>query len=90
MALRLIEMFLPAEENLDRVQDLLKDHPALGIWQENLSENHSLIKVLIDAEETEEVIDILEKYYSNRNDFRILILPVEATLPRPEKKKTFP
>jgi uncharacterized hydrophobic protein (TIGR00341 family) len=87
MALRLIEMFLPAEENLERVQDLLKDHPALGIWQENLSENHSLIKVLIDAEETEEVIDILEKYYSNRNDFRILILPVEATLPRPEKKE---
>ena len=87
MALRLIEMILPAEENLDRVQDLLKDHPAIGIWQENLSESHSLIKVLIDAEETEEVIDILEKHYSNRNDFRILILPVEATLPRPEKKE---
>jgi len=83
MSLRLIEVFLPniAQKS---VQAALKDRRLLGIWRDQLSEHQVTFKLLLPAEETEEVLDLLEKKFSNEEGFRILILPVEATIPRPE------
>lgn len=83
MALRLIELILP-EAHSKYVQELLKDHQALGIWYENLSENKILVRVLLSAEETEAMMDLFEKHFSIVDGFRIILLPVEASIPRPE------
>jgi len=37
MALRLIEMILP-EKSSNEVEELLREHSVLGVWQERLSE----------------------------------------------------
>jgi uncharacterized hydrophobic protein (TIGR00341 family) len=91
MALRLIEVFLP-EDQKDRVQELLKNHKVLGSWQEELSEGKILIKLLLPAEETGAVLDLLEKHFSliEAEGFRIIILPVEASIPRPQPEETPP
>jgi uncharacterized hydrophobic protein (TIGR00341 family) len=88
MALRLIEVFLP-EDQKDRVQELLKNHKVLGSWQEELSEGKILIKLLLPAEETGAVLDLLEKHFSliEAEGFRIIILPVEASIPRPQPEE---
>jgi uncharacterized hydrophobic protein (TIGR00341 family) len=83
MALRLIEVFLPAEEK-DRFQEILKDHKILGSWQEGLEEGKTLIKLLLPAEETGEVLDLMEKHFVSVEGFRIVLLPVEASIPRPQ------
>jgi hypothetical protein len=83
MALRLIELFLP-EDHSKFVQELLKDHHALGIWYEKLSEGKILVRVLLSAEETEAMMDLFEKHFSIVDGFRIILLPVEASIPRPE------
>jgi uncharacterized hydrophobic protein (TIGR00341 family) len=47
-----------------------------------------LVKILLQAEETEAVLDSLEKRVSAKEGFRAVILPVEASIPRldsPEK-----
>lgn len=88
MALRLIEIVLP-EENSKGVQGLLKEQQLLGIWHERLSEGQTLIKILLSSEKTEVVLDLLEKNYSMINGFRIIILPVEASIPRPHEEKTY-
>ncbi len=89
MALRLIEVFLPAEEK-NRLEEILKDHKILGSWQEELSEGKILTKLLLPAEQTGEVLDLLEKHFTSVEDFRIVLLPVEASIPQPqaEEEKT--
>ena len=83
MALRLIELILP-EDQSKYVQDLLKDYQAVGIWYENLLENKILVRVLLQAEHTEKVMDIFEQHFSIFDEFRIMLFPIEASLPRPE------
>ncbi|GBD39398.1 hypothetical protein HRbin37_01677 [bacterium HR37] len=87
MALRLIEMFVPSSENPDSIRELLKDYPILGIWHQSLSEDSVLVKMLLEAEQTEDVLDFLEQRFSGLKGFRIVLLPVEASLPRPEEQK---
>ncbi len=89
MALRLIEVFLPKDQK-DRVQELLKDHKVLGSWQEGLSEDKILMKLLLPAEETGAVLDLLEKRFSSVEGFRIILLPVEASIPRPQEEEAPP
>jgi uncharacterized hydrophobic protein (TIGR00341 family) len=89
MALRLIELILPKEDSKE-VQVLLKDHVALGVWHEKLSEDKILVRVLLSAEESEAMLDIFEKHFSNLEDFRIMLFSVEATIPRPETPEEKP
>lgn len=81
MALRLIEMVLQ-EKDGGKVLGLLKEHEVLEHRQIRLSDGEVLVRILLDAEQSEAVLDLLEKAFSGREGNRIVILPVEATLPR--------
>ena len=83
MALRLIEIFLPPKDEY-RVQQALKDFKVLDIWQERFSKEFIHIKILITSGDTETVLDLLNKHISMVEGHRIILLPVEASLPRPE------
>ncbi len=80
MALRLIEMVLQ-EKYGDDVRALLKDCKVLEHRQIQLVNEEILVRILLDAEQSETVLDLLEKRYTDW-DNRVVILPVEATLPR--------
>jgi len=41
-----------------------------------------LVRILLDVEQSETVLDLLEKRYAGGDGNRVVILPVEATLPR--------
>ena len=85
MALRLIEMVLP-EENGAEVRELLKAHKVIENQQLRLADGEVLVRILLDAEQIEAVLDLLGKRYSAEAGNRVVILPVEATLPRAEAK----
>lgn len=87
MSLRLIEIILPENENLERLRELLEDHPVMEMWEINISGDKILVKILVKADESEKILDLLEKRFSKTEDFRIILLPVEASIPRPEKPK---
>jgi uncharacterized hydrophobic protein (TIGR00341 family) len=82
MAQRLIELFLPAGEG-NRVEEVLGDKPDLNIWRERLSENIVLARILVQSDQVEAVLDLLESNFSGTEGFRVILLPVEASLPRP-------
>lgn len=84
MALRLIEISIPTETRED-AEALVRRHSIIDIWHERLTEKRIILKVLLTAEETEAILDTLEKRFSNVESFRILLLPVEASLPRPQQ-----
>ena len=83
MALRLIEMVLP-EKDGGEVRELLKEHKVLEHRQVRLPDGEVLVRILLDAEQSEAVLDLLEKQYAGAEGNRVVILPVEATLPRAE------
>jgi uncharacterized hydrophobic protein (TIGR00341 family) len=86
MALRLVELILP-EDHTKYVQDLLKDCQAEGIWYETLMEDKIITRILLPAEKTEELIDLFEKHFSIVKEFRVILLPVEASIPRQEAEE---
>lgn len=83
MSLREIEVFLP-QNNVHQVETLLQDHSVIGMWHSPLSTDQSLVKILVSSEEAESAIDCLQERFSETEGFRILLLEVEASIPRPE------
>ncbi|MCG7848906.1 MAG: TIGR00341 family protein [ANME-2 cluster archaeon] len=84
MALRLIEIFIPPKDEY-RVKKVLQDLKVLDIWQERFSKDLIHIKILLPIEDTEEVLDLLEKHISRVEGYRIMLFQVEASIPRPEQ-----
>jgi uncharacterized hydrophobic protein (TIGR00341 family) len=82
MNLRLIEVFLP-EEDAQKVPELLRDYSLVGIWQTNLYDHQNLVKILLYGAEAETAIDRLANHFSQVDGFRIILLSVEASIPRP-------
>jgi len=89
VALRLIEMVVP-EGFAKEVKDLLKDQNVLDVWEEIIAGNQARIKVLLLTKETQAVLDLLEKHFYKREDTRIILLPVEASIPRSEPEEKPP
>jgi len=83
MALRLLEMVLPEKDSAG-VRELLNHCKVLENRQIRLADREVLVRILLDAEESESVLDLLEKRYTGVEGNRVVILPVEATLPRDE------
>ena len=84
MSLRLIEIF-HKKGKADDLDFLLKDTPILDTWHDHLPDGQTVSNVLIKSENTEFIIDLVEKYFSPIGSYRLVILPVEATIPRPEE-----
>lgn len=83
MTLRLIEMVVP-EPAGDELQKLLDEQSVLELRQIDFGEGEVLVRILLEAETSEAVLDILEKQYSDMEGYRIVVLQVAATLPRSE------
>ncbi len=83
MPLRLIE-FMTQDGAGDGSGQALREQQVLDIWQDRLDEQRTLVRILVDAQFSEAVIDFVEEHYSSAQGFRLMIFPIEATLPRPE------
>jgi len=86
MPLRLLEIIIP-ESNNHNVRELIEDEAVIGFWQEESSESGMLVKMLLSVEHTEKVLDLLEQKFAGMEGFRVVLLSVEATIPRIEEKK---
>lgn len=88
VALRLIEVFLPADQGARLDESLGKD-AVVAHWSEQISDRQILVRVLLQVENTENFLDQLESKFAGI-DFRAVLVPVEATLPRIEPEKQDP
>jgi hypothetical protein len=81
MALRLIEMVL-TEKDCKEARTLLEDLTVLEHLQLRLADGEVLMRVLLDAEQSEAVMDVLEEQYGGEEGWRVVVLPAEATVSR--------
>lgn len=82
MALRLVDIYLPTGH--DDLPSFEEDYPVLDRRTIMLTDERKLERVLLNAEDTEAFVEWLHDTVGSTNDYRIILTPVEATLPRPE------
>ena len=86
MALRLLEIVVPCAQIVEAETVLNgNDPPPLRVWRATDSSDSSctVLKALLDASETEPILDSLQRRFGKFEDFHMVLLPVEAALPRP-------
>ncbi|MGE0608696.1 MAG: TIGR00341 family protein [Pirellulales bacterium] len=82
MALRVMQVFLP--QGSDSTPDeLLEDREILGRWRDTDS-GQTVLHLLVPADETEPIMDRFEEHYADVEGFHVVLMPVEAVLPRPK------
>jgi uncharacterized hydrophobic protein (TIGR00341 family) len=80
MPIRLLEITVP-EGQVEQLPELLKDVPALRISAVASGNGVRVVHVLVDAQHVEAVTDTLTQYFGARDDFQVVVLAVEATIP---------
>lgn len=83
MSLRLMQIFVP-EDSISRVGEILEGREILGTWQDAVTQDRVVVQLLIPAEESEPIMDRLDEEYAGTDGFHVVLLSVEAILPRPE------
>lgn len=84
MPLRKIEIVVPDEEE-SSCKELLDDETVIHYWRDHSEHSGYILKVLVDAVDTEKFIDKAEKKFNTSEGFRLVMVTVDATLPRIEK-----
>jgi uncharacterized hydrophobic protein (TIGR00341 family) len=83
MAYRLIVAIIPhgIGENVD---ELLQRYDVLSMWRSDLPDNQLILNILIRREKTEAILNLLQKHFAGMEGFRVILMPVEASIPIPE------
>lgn len=74
-------MFLPEGRTAD-VNELLEGHDVLGVWRDANVDSKYVVHMLVQAEQTEPIMDRFEQHFGHKNGFHVVVFPVEAVLPR--------
>ena len=85
MAVRLIEVFLPADR-LELARSSVSSLDTISIWWEKLSVEQAQLHILAEAEQSEEITDKLRSALADSGEeLRIVSLPVVSSIPAPEE-----
>jgi len=88
MASRLLQIYLPRGADPE-AEGVLEEADVLASWKEpaNDGDSGAVLHMLFPTEETESVMDRFEAAYGEREGFAVVLLAVEASLPRPDPNK---
>jgi uncharacterized hydrophobic protein (TIGR00341 family) len=82
---RCLEIRLPAETTAD-LGEVLKPEQSFWVWQ-NPVDGAQLHRIILPAEEVEVLLDAVQSRCSGIDGFKVVVLPVEASLPRPQPEE---
>lgn len=86
MAQRKVEIFINTSQK-EELRASLEKNEVKDVWWGEMADAKAMAGFLTDAEMAEDLFDRLEKKYAGSPDFRIIISPVEAVIPREEKEE---
>jgi len=84
MALRLIQTIVPVDRK-HQLQSIIRGESFIESWDQTMGENRYKLSLILPVEESEHLISRLEQQFSDTATFRIIIYPVEATIPIPDE-----
>ncbi|MBE9079802.1 TIGR00341 family protein [Romeria aff. gracilis LEGE 07310] len=86
MSLRLVEIRIPESKAKD-IKTLIEEKAVMEVWQQRLP-GQQLFRLLLYANQAESVIDELLAQFADDSQFQLILLPVEACIPRPPLPET--
>lgn len=86
MALRMVEIIIPNTQR-DALKQELERSGIEEIWEEDLLEDTYRVRILSSANKVQPITDDLQQRFSNVTGFRMIISPVDATIPRPDAEE---
>jgi len=82
MALRLVEAFVPERVAHD-AEETLRGVGAHAVWAEAAGPGEAVLRAVFGASHTGAALDALHERFHGIESFRVLVLPLEGSLPRP-------
>ncbi|MEX0722721.1 MAG: TIGR00341 family protein [Gracilimonas sp.] len=79
MALRLIKILPP--NGFDDLQSLINEDDIVDSWIDKSEGGRTVVNLLADVELTEKILGDLETRFTGKEDYRIILLPISASLP---------
>jgi uncharacterized hydrophobic protein (TIGR00341 family) len=90
MPTRLLEVTLPREDTDDLIS-LLEEQGVERSWTLELLGDRALTRFALHSQRTEQITDLISDRFAHREDFNLMLLPVEAAFPAiPEPEPTEP
>ncbi len=88
MPVRLIEIFVPLNR-VELARSSVSSLDVLSIWWEKLADEQAQLHILVEAERSEEVTDMLRTVLADSGaELKIVSLPVEMSIPAPGEEDT--
>jgi len=81
-----MQIYLPSGADPEW-EGLLEDVDVLARWRDESGQDQSIVHLLLPADQTEGVMDRLEDAYGGSEGFSVVLLAVEASLPRPKNEE---
>ena len=81
MALRLVQLKLPDAE-YDSITEIIADQKFVTTWPDHRVSGQLILQLVAPAEACEAIMDKFEQRFQGNPEYHILLLPVEAALPR--------
>ncbi|KGX83280.1 TIGR00341 family protein [Pontibacillus marinus] len=81
MSLQLIEAYIP-NKHFESVDEKLRDHPHTSYWVSSESKERMLVRILVDSDEVEDILNYLESVANVAEGFETLLIPVRTYLSR--------
>jgi len=89
VSLRMMEIIVP-ESDLPALNRLLEETSGVDPWSETLDGGRGRVRALLPTGRTEEVMDLLQQRFGMHDEFRVMLLAVQATLPKLEEEEPPP
>jgi uncharacterized hydrophobic protein (TIGR00341 family) len=80
VALRLIKILPP--EGFEHIDDIVNKDDIIDSWIEKTDPGRDIVTILADVELTEKILEEIEEKFAGREDYRIILMPVSATIPK--------
>ncbi len=71
----------------EAVRELVAEHEPVSMWDGDSSEDLCWLRVLINAERTQALLDALGERFAANERFRVVLVSIKATLPKLEEEK---
>ena len=86
MAQRVLKIILPPSQRESALL-LLEAEENTHYWPEENSDEVFVVSALTEAEHSEQIMDVFEQRYGGLEGFKLIVFPVEASVPRTDEKK---
>ena len=84
--MKIIEIVAPSE-NLPAVENIIKQHDSEILWVNSNENGGKMVRALVSDDQRQAVLDALQALFGSGENSKILVLALEAALPRKESKK---